>query len=96
MKNNVERHYAVIGILELFKKSMRVFEAKIPLYFANFSLVAESVKIRRVWPYPNDVDFKKASKQRKIVCQRLSIECELYEYLKQRLLNQFKQITSNK
>ena len=87
-KNNVEKYYAVIGILEKWQESLQVFEHYIPAFFTDASRIYN--EIMREKPV-NANKFK--PKVPKYIKEQLrtnfTMELEFYEFCKQKFYRQY-------
>lgn len=85
---NVDRYFAVVGVLEYFQESLEVLEAYLPRFFAGARRVmAENEAVRHVnrnshKPFV-DPAFKAA------LAANLTKEIDFYHYCRQRLRKQY-------
>lgn len=88
-KDNVERHYAVVGVLEDFNKTLAVLEHYIPTIFkGSLNIYWESLKGKHE---NNNLHKKPLDKTIRDVLQRnFTREIEFYEFCKHRLDRQYK------
>lgn len=82
-KRNIEKYYAVVGILEDLKSSISAFEHVIPHFFKGmFKEYEESEKkVRNRNPKRKPV----SPAVREMIKRNISTEFELYEFVKKRL-----------
>ena len=90
-KENVERHYAVVAVLEDIHKSLYVFENYIPKFFRNSrKLYDELMKnTRRNGVNKNLYKPKMPKELRQILMRNFTREIEFYEFCKARLHKQY-------
>lgn len=83
---NVEHRYTVVGVLEQFNSSLTVMEHYLPRWFKGaVELIPEK--------HPNSHKHEEPSEEAaKVLGQRLSLEIELYDFIKQRLQIQLSMI----
>ena len=86
-KANVERYYAVVGVLEQFDESIRVMEAYAPRFFANApetyrELMRERHVNKNIYK-PRTPDYV-----RRALAANFTLEIEFYEFCKHRLRQQ--------
>ena len=84
-KRNVDRYYAVVGVLEEFEKSIRVLEAFIPRYFKGASETFLSMPAVNKNIYRPKVSLK----TKQLVRKNMTKEYEFYNYCRQRLHKQY-------
>merc|ERR1719189_1170527 len=87
-KDNVEKHYAVVGVLEDFNKTLAVFEHYIPKIFkGSLNIYWETLQGK----YENRNLYKKPldKKIRDVLQRNFTREIEFYEFCKQRLDRQY-------
>ena len=87
-KLNVEKYFAVVGLLEEWDKSLEVMENYVPLFFKN---AREVYKTRFQGKHKNHNNIKpKIPKYIKnIVASNFTVEMEFYEFCKARLYRQY-------
>lgn len=92
-KANVERWFGVVGVLEEMEKSLAVFEAYIPRYFAGVKPVYDKMMAEKTI---NENIYKPRTSKRvkRSLYGNFSVEIEFYEWCKQRLQRQFLAITN--
>eukprot|EP00096_Caligus_rogercresseyi_P013506 TRINITY_DN613_c0_g1_i5.p1 TRINITY_DN613_c0_g1~~TRINITY_DN613_c0_g1_i5.p1 ORF type:complete len:362 (+),score=70.11 TRINITY_DN613_c0_g1_i5:37-1122(+) len=93
---NVERHYAVVGVLEELNKTLTVLEHYVPRFFKGalntyWNEVQVFSKINRNIYKPSVEDATK-----EIVRQNFTQEMEFYEFCKQRLHKQYMALNLDK
>lgn len=83
---NVEKYYAVVGVLEEMDKSLTVFEEYIPRYFKGIkSLVNKKSNANNPKPHLSD-------QARRILEKNLENEIFFYEFCRQRLYMQYRAV----
>ena len=90
-KQNVEKYYAVVAILEEMKKSMYVFEQYIPKMFNNASKIYEEIMSKNDVKMINKMYIKPhvQSKTLEMLKQNFSLEIDFYNFCKSRLHKQY-------
>ena len=93
-KQNIEKSYEVIGVLEHLNITLTVLENKLPKFFAGVSQLYFNKK-QILHQNENKIkeNVKKEVKQH--LRANLSNEYDLYEFAVQRLFKQYKQIIAN-
>ncbi|XP_044732111.1 uronyl 2-sulfotransferase-like [Chrysoperla carnea] len=92
-KNNVERYYPVVGVLEELNSTLRILESKLPYFFKGIQkvyfdeLMKPHYNKNRKKPMDVDDDVKKYLKE------SLSMEYDFYYWIQARLFQQIKFIT---
>ena len=91
-KKNVEMFYPVVGITEDMTKTLKVLEAKMPEMFAGAS--AEYFNNTNIKAFRHNNPFKlPVSKEvRDILVEKFKHEIEFYQFCKQRLEIQYKEL----
>ena len=81
-KENVEKHYAVVGVLEEINKTLTVLEHFVPKYFrgAVQTYWATSTNVNR-----NELKLPASDETRNLVAANLTQEIDFYLWCKQRL-----------
>jgi dermatan/chondrotin sulfate uronyl 2-O-sulfotransferase UST len=90
-KENVEKHYAVVAVLEEMNKSLYVFEKYIPKFFRNSrNLYDNLMKNTRENGVNKNLYKPKMSKElRTLLMQNFTMEIDFYEFCKARLQKQY-------
>ena len=87
-KSNVDRYYAVVGVVEKMQESLQVLENYVPAYFRYATRVYNGMmKEERVNLNKGKPQVPESIKQ--IIRQNFTLEMEFYEYCKRRLSKQF-------
>ena len=90
-KDNVEKYYAVVAVLEEINKSLYVLENYIPRFFRNarklYGQLMNDTRKRGV--NKNMYKPKMPQKLRNILMNNFSLEIEFYEFCKARLQKQY-------
>ena len=87
-KSNVDRYYAVVGVVEKMQESLQVLENYVPAYFRYATRVYNGMmKEERVNLNKGKPQVPESIKQ--IIRQNFTLEMEFYEYCKRRLGKQF-------
>ena len=86
-KNNVEKYFAVVGIIERYEETLKLFEYYVPAFFKNARNVwktnpkeDENSKNKWKWKTPNYIKDK--------IAENFTMELEFYEFCKQRFHQQ--------
>ena len=90
-KENVEKYYAVVAVLEEMNKSLFVFEKYIPRFFRSARNVYEQVmRERSNTPRNRNIYKPKIPKEvRNSLVGNFSVEIEFYEFCRARLQKQY-------
>ena len=87
-KNNVEKYYAVVGILEKWQETLEVFENYLPAFFKDVRKIYNGyMKERPI--NSNNIKPKIPQYIKDKVAANFTIEIEFYEFCKQRFYRQF-------
>jgi len=90
-KDNVEKHYAVVGVLEDFNKTLSVLEHYIPTIFkGSLNIYWETLKGQRFVQNSYKKPLDKTI--RDVLQPNFTREIEFYEFCKQRLNRQYMSI----
>ena len=87
-KQNVEKYYSVVGVLEKWTESLQVFEKYVPFYL-NGLPEAYKEYMRSKPKNENAVKPKTPKEIKKQVATNFTTEIEFYEFCKQRLYRQY-------
>ena len=85
---NVEERYAVVGVTEMFDKSLEVLEAYIPRYFAGAKAMYHNRVKFAFHQNKNIYKRKPVPEVRQLLKANFTVEYEFYEFCKQRLEKQ--------
>ena len=90
-KRNVEKYYAVVGVLEEMTKSVAVFENYIPKYFKNASNTYQDILITTNDEELNKNLYKPRVPQKALeeLRHNFSLEIDFYNFCKSRLQKQY-------
>ena len=87
-KSNVEKYFAVVGILEMWQESLQVMEHYVPRYF-NGARHAYNQHMREK-PKNKNIFKPKVSKEiKRQIAVNQTAELEFYEFCKQRFYKQY-------
>ena len=87
-KHNVERYYAVVGVLEKWKETLDVLESYVPAYYKG----AKEVYKKFFKDQPKNKNFFKVKASQSIKDQvkaNFTTEIEFYNFCRQRLYRQY-------
>ena len=88
---NVDENVLVVGSLAHFNISLQVLEWMMPNYFTGILKTLEKdIAIRNSNPHPK---IARTKDNEILFCNRFAAECDLYEFLIQRLLKQYNQLS---
>ena len=87
-KTNVEKYYSVVGVLELWNESLRVFEEFVPYFFRGLPEAYQD-SMRGKPKNENKVKPKVPKDIKKMLATNFTVEIEFYEFCKQRLYRQY-------
>ena len=91
-KVNVMKHYAVVGVTEMWEESLEVMEHTLPFFFSG---VTEIYREQQTHRRNQNQNFHKgfvSEEVKDIVRRNFSREIEFYEFCKKRLQVQLKNI----
>ena len=87
-QRNVERYYAVVGIVEKMQESLKVLENYVPAFFKDARTVYKNMmKERRINENKSKPKTLKAVKN--LVRRNFTLEMEFYQFCRQRLHKQY-------
>jgi dermatan/chondrotin sulfate uronyl 2-O-sulfotransferase UST len=95
-KNNVEKYYPVVGIVEDTNMTLSVLESVMPEYFEGAKLMYNTDPEIQRFQHRNAYKLPVSQKVLKLVAANFTQEIEFYEFCKQRLKLQFKKIEQQK
>ena len=87
-KVNVEKYFAVVGILEEWQKSLLVMENYVPYFFKNASETYLK-KMKGKHKNSNNIKPKIPKYVKDKVAMNFTVEMEFYEFCKARLYKQY-------
>ncbi|XP_078602244.1 uronyl 2-sulfotransferase-like [Branchiostoma floridae x Branchiostoma japonicum] len=91
-KENIRRHYAVVGVLEEFRSFLKVLEVVMPQFFRGAVSEWEHIESSQV-PYQKTRNKIPPSKKTiQILKQRLSLDYQVYDFIRERFHFQKKQL----
>lgn len=92
-KYNIEHFYLFVGLLEYMDSSLKLLEHVYPSFFAGIADVhRRQLKLAPVHVTPRKHRHRISNETRAILLQLLKPEYELYEFVRQRFVNQYKKI----
>jgi dermatan/chondrotin sulfate uronyl 2-O-sulfotransferase UST len=86
---NFDKHFAVVGITEMFLQSIDVFEAFLPRYFKGTQEYLATSNPDILTTNTNTFKPKVSSDIRAIIAANMTKEIDFYYHCKQRLLRQY-------
>ena len=86
-KSNVERYYAVVGVLEKWDDTLRVLENYVPRFFTNARKVYKEMMHNKP-QNKNKWKIKAAKEIKDMIRGNFTTEIEFYNFCKQRLYRQ--------
>ena len=94
-RDNVEKFYPVVGVLEEFGTTLSVLEKNVPQFFKGASKTYYD-ELGAPKHSPGGSSNRTANalsiKAREVLSRRIALELDFYKYLKQRLISQFERI----
>ena len=87
-KLNVEKYFAVVGVLEEWDKSLQVLENYVPSYFKSAREVYQN-RMKGKHKNSNNIKPKIPKYIKNIVASNFTTEMEFYEFCKARLYRQY-------
>ena len=92
-KSNIERFYLFVGLLEHMDSSLKLLEHIFPSFFAGIADVhRRHLKLAPVHVTPRKHRHQISNETRTVLLQLLKPEYELYEFVRQRFINQYRKI----
>ena len=92
-KANIERFYAFVGLLEYVESSLELLEHVYPPLFTGITdIYRNRIKGRRMKVTPDKHRAGISNETRAVLLQLLKPEYELYEFVRQRFVNQYRKI----
>ena len=87
-KYNVEKYYAVVGILEKWHESLELMERYVPRFFKN-ARSAYKYYMRDKPKNKNNIKQKVSQSIKDQIAANFTVEIEFYEFCKQRFYKQY-------
>jgi len=87
-KSNVEKYYAVVGVLEKWQETLQVLEEYVPMFFRNVRKVHKD-NLREMVKNANTIKPKIPQAIKDKVAKNFTAEIDFYEFCKQRLYKQY-------
>ena len=84
----MDKHFAVVGVLEDWDKSLQVLEHFVPRYFQGSTELFATGKVEKV-VNKNLFKPKTSALVREMIAKNITREIEFYNYCKQRLYKQY-------
>ena len=84
----MDKHFAVVGLLEEWDKSLKVLEHFVPRYFEGSTELFATGKVDKV-VNKNLYKPKTSALVREMIAKNITREIEFYNYCKQRLHKQY-------
>ncbi len=84
-KENVERHYSVVGVLEQFDKSLEVLEEFVPFYFRDARRVYRGTVKENFHENRNSMKRRPPPEVMEALRRNFTREFEFYHFCRQRL-----------
>lgn len=91
-KNNVEKYYKVVGIIENINMTLSVLEDRLPEYFEGAKELYHNDPDVQKFRMKNAYKLPVSAEVMQIVRANFTMEIEFYEFCKQRLQKQFEDI----
>ena len=88
----MDKHFAVVGVLEDWDKSLQVLEHFVPRYFQGSTELFATGKVEKV-VNKNLFKPKTSALVREMIAKNITREIEFYNYCKQRLHKQYLSIS---
>ena len=88
-KDNVRKHFAVVGILERWQETLQLLEHYVPAYFKNARQIYNGAfKMDKSKMNKNNFKYRTPDYIKKIVSANFTLELDFYEFCKQRFQQQ--------
>ncbi|CAH1797508.1 unnamed protein product [Owenia fusiformis] len=78
---NIVNHYAVIGLMEDYRRSLRLFEQILPFYFTGVTALYDALSEYHEFENSHELPGENT---RSTILDKLSLEYELFRFIKQR------------
>ena len=91
-KSNVEKYYSVVGITENMQETLTVMEARLPRFFAGAYETYFNDELISKNHNGNHLKTKISEETRNILTTNFTYEIEFYEFCKERLQKQLKDL----
>ena len=90
-EENIEAHYITVGVLELLEESLAVLECLLPDYFTSLTELHQNTDLHMRNKHNTAGEKRKLTQEAAhIMTQRLHNEFRLYEFIKRRIIKQYK------
>ena len=94
--DNIERFYSSVGLMEMRDEWFEILQRKFPQFFDGIS---NNVTLRKLYVtdahYRGYKSIEVTPKVRADFCDKFSHDCQLYEFLKKRFNNEYREILLN-
>ena len=90
-KENIEKSFLVVGTLEEMDKTIMVMECIMPEYMKGLVEMNQQTDIHKHSKHDKVIRIPLSMQARKVMKARLSKEYELYEFVKNKLEEQFRE-----
>ena len=87
-KRNVDRFYAVVGVVEKMQESLQVLENYVPAYFRHATKVYNEI-MRQKHVNHNNGKPKVPNDVKELLRRNFTTEIDFYQFCKQRLKKQY-------
>ncbi len=94
-KENVEKYYKVVGLVEDINKTLTVAEAEMPEYFEGAMELFHSAPEVKKFRLKNAYKLPVSDEVMKLVTANFTNEIEFYRFCQQRLYSQYDSIKEN-
>ncbi|KAI8502953.1 hypothetical protein Bbelb_196550 [Branchiostoma belcheri] len=91
-KENIRRHYAVVGVLEEFSSFLKVLEGVMPQFFRGALTEWKQIESSQVPYQKTNNKIPPSKKTQQILRQRLSLDYQVYDFILERFHIQKKQL----
>ncbi|XP_066288201.1 uronyl 2-sulfotransferase-like [Branchiostoma lanceolatum] len=83
-KENIRRHYAVVGVLEEFSSFLRVLEVVMPQFFRGAQDTWREAESKQMEHQKTAIKIPPSEESREIMRQRLHLDYQVYDFIKER------------
>ncbi|CAH1267882.1 UST [Branchiostoma lanceolatum] len=83
-KENIRRHYAVVGVLEEFSSFLKVLEVVMPQFFRGAQDTWREIESQQMEHQKTAKKIPPSGKARDIMRQRLHLDYQVYDFIKER------------
>eukprot|EP00058_Branchiostoma_floridae_P026147 XP_002611637.1 hypothetical protein BRAFLDRAFT_63698 [Branchiostoma floridae] len=91
-KENIRRHYAVVGVLEEFSSFLKVLEVVMPQFFRGAHDTWRKIESKQMEHQKTAIKIPPSNESREIMRERLHLDYQVYDFIKERFHRQKTQL----